>query len=138
MAAAKGLAFVTRVPVVAVSSLAAVACAARREGVVVAALDARGGYYYYAVYDNASSFPEEIRAADIGDGGALAALPYDVFASPAEAPAGWLGRERAAGRWLEAWPDAAALGRLAARDFERRGADDITILRPYYLKRGQV
>lgn len=138
MAAAKGLAFVTGVPLVAVSSLAAVASAAPGDGVVVTALDARGGYYFYAVYDNAGPYPEEVLAVDIGDEAALASLPYDVYAGPVKPPPAWLDRARPADRWLEVWPDAAALGRLGAQAFERRGADDVATLRPYYLKRGQV
>ncbi len=137
MAAAKGLAFVTGLPLVAVSSLAAVAAAACNDGVVVTALDARGGYYFYAAYDNTGSYPEEILAADIGDEAALASLPYDVYAGPVTPPA-WLRPGRPAGRWLDVWPDAAVLGRLGARAFDRRGPDDVATLRPYYLKRGQV
>lgn len=137
MAAAKGLAFVTGLPLVAASSLAAVAAAFRNDGVVVTALDARGGYYYYAAYDNAGPYPEEVLAPGIGDEAALARLPYDVYAGPIPPPA-WLRRDRPGARWLEVWPDAAVLGRLAARVFVRRGPDDAAALRPYYLKRGQV
>jgi tRNA threonylcarbamoyl adenosine modification protein YeaZ len=138
MAAAKGLAFVTGVPLVAVSSLAAVASAAPFDGVVVTALDARGGYYFYAVYDNAAVHPEEILAVDIGDEVVLASLPHDVYAGPVKPPAVCLSRARPASRWLEVWPDAATLGRLGAQAFELRGDDDVATLRPYYLKRGQV
>lgn len=138
MAAAKGVAFVTGLPVVAVSSLAAIAAAAPGKGAVVTALDARGGYYFYAVYDNAGPYPEEIRAAAIGDEAALASLPYDVYAGPVKPPAASLNGARPAVRWLELWPDAAALARLGERTFERRGADDVATLRPHYLKRGQI
>lgn len=137
MAAAKGLAFVTGLPLVAVSSLAAVAAAARNDGFVVTVLDARGGHYFYAAYDNTGSYPEEILTPSIGDEAALAGLPYDVYAGPIT-PSAWLRRRRPAGRWLEVWPDAGVLGRLGARIFGRRGPDDAATLRPYYLKRGQV
>ncbi len=137
MAAAKGLAFVTGIPVVAASSLAAVAAAARDGGVVVTTLDARGGYYFYAAYDVADRYPEEVLAPGIGDEAGLAELPFDVYAGPMPAPARFKG-ERPAGRWLEIWPDAATLGRLGARLFDRRGPDDVMTLRPYYLRRGQV
>jgi len=138
MAAAKGLAFVTGLPLVAISSLAAVASAAPGDGAVVTVSDARGGFYFYAVYDSAPPYPKEILAPDIGDELTLATLPYDVYAGPVSPPAAWLRRARPAGRWLEVWPDAAVLGRLGARAFERRGPDDVATLRPYYLKRGQV
>ena len=137
MAAAKGLAFVTGLPLVAVSSLAAIAAAAGNDGFVVTALDARGGYYFYAAYDNTGSYPEEILAPGIGDEAALARLPYDVYAGPTTPPA-WLKRGRPEECWLEIWPDAAVLGRLGVRVFDRRGPDDAATLRPYYLKRGQV
>jgi tRNA threonylcarbamoyladenosine biosynthesis protein TsaB len=136
MAAAKGLAFVTALPVVAVSSLAAIASAAGIRGNVVAVLDARGGYYFYAVYDCSGGYPGEAGAAAIGDAETVAALPYDVFAGP---PAQAL-REgtRRAVRWLEVWPDAVVLARLGVLAFRLRGADDLATLKPTYLKRGQV
>jgi tRNA threonylcarbamoyladenosine biosynthesis protein TsaB len=136
MAAAKGLAFVKALPVVAVSSFAAIASAAGSRGNVVTVLDARGGYYFYAVYDCSGEYPEETSPAAIGDGASVAALPYDVFVGP---PAAALrGRTRSAVRWLEVWPDAVVLARLGALAFRHRGADDLTTLRPKYLKRGQV
>jgi tRNA A37 threonylcarbamoyladenosine modification protein TsaB len=138
MAAAKGLAFVTGLPLVAVSSLAVIAAAARNDGIVLTVLDARGGYYFYAAYDNTGSYPEEILAPGIGDEAALGSLPYDAYAGPASPPEAWLKLTRPAGRWLEVWPDAAVLGRLGAQAFGRRGPDDVATLRPYYLKRGQV
>jgi len=136
MAAAKGLAFVTALPVVAVSSLAAIASAAGSRGNVVTVLDARGGYYFYAVYACSEAYPEEVEPAAIGDAATVAALPYDVFAGP-PAPALRGGTRRGA-RWLEVWPDAVVLARLGALAFRRRGADDLTTLKPKYLKRGQV
>ncbi len=138
MAAAKGLAFVTGLPVIAVSSLAAIAAAAGESGVVVATLDARGGYYFYAAYDTAAPLPAEIFSPRIGTEAALAALPYDVYAGPPAAAREWLGREPARARRIEVWPDAVVLGRLGVQEFERRGSDDVAVLRPVYLKRGQV
>jgi tRNA threonylcarbamoyladenosine biosynthesis protein TsaB len=132
MAAAKGLAFATGVPVVAASSLMALASRAGEKGTVVAALDARGGSYYYAVYDCRSGFPEEVEAPCLWDAAGLAAVEGDVFVGPAR-PEVWAG-----GPWLEMWPDAAALGRVGAVLYERRGADELAALRPEYLKRGQV
>lgn len=136
MAAAKGLAFVTALPVVAVSSLAAIASAAGSRGNVVTVLDARGGYYFYAVYDCSGEYPEEAGPAAIGDVATVAALSYDVFAGP-PAPA-LRGGTRRGVRWVEVWPDAVVLARLGALAFRRKGADDLTTLRPKYLKRGQV
>ncbi len=136
MAAAKGLAFVTALPVVAVSSLAAIAAAAGSRGNVATVLDARGGYYFYAVYDCSAGYPEEAVAAAIGDAATLAALSCDVFAGP-PAPA-LRGGPRRGVRWLEVWPDAVVLAGLGALAFRRRGADDLTTLRPTYLKRGRV
>jgi tRNA threonylcarbamoyl adenosine modification protein YeaZ len=136
MAAAKGLAFVTALPVVAVSSLAAIAAEAGSLGNVVTVLDARGGYYFYAVYDCSGEYPKETVPAAIGDAATLAALPYGVFAGP-PAPALRGGTQRDV-RWLEVWPDAVVLARLGALAFQRRGADDLVTLRPKYLKRGQV
>jgi tRNA threonylcarbamoyladenosine biosynthesis protein TsaB len=138
MAAAKGLAFVAGLPVIAASSLAAIASAAGESGVVVAALDARGGYYFYAAYDTAAAFPVEIFSPRIGTEAALTALPYDFYAGPPAAAPGWLERGPVRVRRVEVWPDAAVLGRLGVHAFNRRGSDDVAALRPVYLKRGQV
>lgn len=138
MAAAKGLAFVAGLPVIAVSSLAAIASAAGESGVVVAALDARGGYYFYAAYDNGRTFPVEIFSPRIGTEAALAALPYNVYAGPPAAAPDWLERVQARAHRVEVWPDAVVLGRLGVHAFEERGAEDVAALRPVYLKRGQV
>jgi tRNA threonylcarbamoyladenosine biosynthesis protein TsaB len=138
MAAAKGLAFVAGLPVVAVSSLAAIAKATEEPGVVVAAFDARGGFYFYAAYDNAPPYPKEVFPPRIGNEDALASLPYGVYAGPPAAASAWLEHAADDIRRLEVWPDAVVLGRLGAHAFERRGSDDVTTLRPNYLKRGQV
>ncbi|MGD8718821.1 MAG: tRNA (adenosine(37)-N6)-threonylcarbamoyltransferase complex dimerization subunit type 1 TsaB [Candidatus Zixiibacteriota bacterium] len=132
MAAAKGLAFATGVPVVAASSLMALASQTGERGTVVAALDARGGSYYYAVYDCRDGFPEEVETPALCGEVDLSAINGDVFVGPVR-PEGWAG-----GPWLEIWPDAAALGRVGAVLYERRGADELAALRPEYLKRGQV
>lgn len=139
MAAAKGLSFVTGLPVVAVSSLAAIASATGNRGTVVAVLDARGGYYFYAAYDPGPPDAEEILPPTIGDAESLAALPYDVYAGPPPAPENW--RRLTAGtrtRWLDVWPDATVLARVGASAFRRRGADDVATLKPNYLKRWRV
>ncbi|UCH78336.1 MAG: tRNA (adenosine(37)-N6)-threonylcarbamoyltransferase complex dimerization subunit type 1 TsaB [Candidatus Coatesbacteria bacterium] len=136
LAAAKGLAFVTGVPVVAVSSLAAVAAQAGTEGSVVAVLDARGGLYYYAAYRVAPAGVEELLPPALGTTAEIAALPYDTYAGPGAAPAAW--PDASAKTWLERWPDAVALARLGANTFRERGGDDLLTLRPTYLKGGQV
>jgi tRNA threonylcarbamoyladenosine biosynthesis protein TsaB len=138
MAAAKGLSFVTALPVVAVSSLAAIASATDSRGTVVAVLDARGGYYFYAAYDNAPPYPEEVLPPAIGDAESLAALPYDVYAGPLSAPVRWRKLAGPRARWLEVWPDATVLAPLGALAFRRRGPDDVATMKPNYLKRGQV
>lgn len=138
MAAAKGISFVTGLPVVAVSSLAAIAAAADSRGKLVAVLDARGGHYFYAAYDNALPYPEEILPPTIGDAESLATLPYDVYAGPVSAPRRWRRLAGPGGRWLEVWPDAAVLARLGVLAFRRRGPDDVETLKPNYLKRGQL
>jgi tRNA threonylcarbamoyl adenosine modification protein YeaZ len=138
MAAAKGLAFATGVRVIAVSSLAAIASAADEPGVVVAVMDARGGYYFYAAYDNVTPFPVEVFPPRIGNEAALATLRYDIYAGPPAGAPDWLEGAPKRLRRVEVWPDAAVLGRLGIRAFDQRGSDDVTRLRPIYLKRGQV
>jgi len=133
LAAAKGLAFVTGVPVVAVSSLAVVAVQAGPGASVVAVLDARGGLYYYGVYDVRAAGVDELLPPALGSAAEIATLPYAVYAGPGAAP--WRGREDKT--WLERWPEAGALARLAARAFRERGGDDLLTLRPTYLKKGQ-
>jgi tRNA threonylcarbamoyladenosine biosynthesis protein TsaB len=134
LAAAKGLAFVTGVPVVAVSSLAAIAAQAGTCGNVVAVLDARGGLYYYAAYDVGADGVEDLLPPALGPPGEITALPYDVYAGPGTAPAAW--PDGGGKTWLERWPDAVALARLGARVFRERGGDDPLTLRPTYLKGG--
>jgi tRNA threonylcarbamoyladenosine biosynthesis protein TsaB len=135
MAAAKGLAFVTDSPVIAIPSLEALAFASRCRGRTVALLDARGGLFFYAAYDCSGSFPEEATPAALGEGELLAAIEADAFVGPVQPPAF---REERAGRWVGVQPDAAALATLGARAYEIRGADDVATLRPTYVKRGQV
>jgi len=133
LAAAKGLAFVTSRPLVAVTSLKVIAAAAASTGGVVAFLDARGGLFYYAVYSRRAGDWEETVAPALGPWGDVAALPADVYAGPEPPPGGAEGAN-----WLEAWPDAATLATLGVREFELGGPADVASLRPLYLKRGQV
>lgn len=135
LAAAKGLAFVTGVPVVAVSSLAAVAAQVGLVGTVVAVLDARGGYYYYAAYDVGAGGVSELLPPALGSPAEIAALPYEVCAGPGPVPPAW--PDSAGKKWLERWPDAVALARLGGGAFRERGGDDLETLRPAYLKEGQ-
>ncbi|HUU56090.1 MAG TPA: tRNA (adenosine(37)-N6)-threonylcarbamoyltransferase complex dimerization subunit type 1 TsaB [bacterium] len=138
MAAAKGLAIITDLPVVAISSLEALAFASGCRGRTVALLDARGGLFFYAVYDCSGAFPEEVTPPALGDGELLAGLTADAFVGPAEPPASRRGRTGPTGRRFCVQPDAAALAALGVRAYGTRGADDITTLRPTYIKRGQV
>jgi len=138
MAAAKGLAFVTNTPVVAISSLEALAFASGCRGRTVALLDARGGLFFYAAYDCSGAFPEEETPPALGDGERLAGIEADAFVGPVQPPAPAGERIGRAGRWLCVQPDAGALATLGARAYAIRGADDITTLRPTYIKRGQV
>jgi tRNA threonylcarbamoyl adenosine modification protein YeaZ len=137
-AAAKGLAFVTGLPVVAISSLEALAFASGCRGRTVALLDARGGLFFYAVYDCSGEFPEEVRAPALGDGELFAGIEADAYVGPVEPPGLRSGPNNPPGRWVRVRPDAAALATLGARAYETRGGDDITTLRPTYVKRGQV
>jgi tRNA threonylcarbamoyladenosine biosynthesis protein TsaB len=130
MAAAKGLAFVTGVPVVAVSSLEALALASGLRGRTAAVFDARGGLFFYAIYDCAGAFPEEVTPPGLADAGLLARLDVDAFVGPDKPPADV--------RWVRVQPDAAALAVLGVRTYEARGRDDLATLRPAYIKRGQV
>lgn len=134
-AAAKGLAFVTGLPVVAISSLEALAYASGFRGRTVALLDARGGLFFFAAYDCSGTFPEERTPPALGDGELIAGVEADVFVGPVQPPA--LSGERT-GHWLSVQPDASALAVLGARAYKTRGADDIEALRPTYIKRGQV
>jgi tRNA threonylcarbamoyladenosine biosynthesis protein TsaB len=139
MAAAKGLAFVTGLPIVAISSLEALALASGCRGRTVALLDARGGLFFYAAYDCSGAFPEEAMPPALGDGELLAGIEADAFVGPVQPPE--LRREREEGpegRWTFVQPDAVALAALGARAYGTRGGDDIKTLRPTYITRGQV
>lgn len=135
MAAAKGLAFVTGLPVIAIPSLEVLAFASGCRGRTVALLDARGGLFFYAAYDCSGAFPEETTPPALADGELLAAMEADAFVGPMQ-PRAFRGER--AGLWVGVQPDASALATLGVRAYEIRGADDITTLRPTYVKRGQV
>jgi len=132
MAAAKGFAVITGVPVVAASALEALALAAGAGGRTVALLDARGGLFFYAAYDCSGEFPVEVEPAALATGERLAAMEVDAFVGPAR-PAAL--RE---GRWVNVQPDAGALAALGARAYGLRGGEDVATLRPTYIKRGQA
>lgn len=89
LATAGGISLAAGVPVAGVSSLEAVASAARAQGRIAAALDAGGGSVYHALFDVG------------GDG--LTRITPDTF-SPRAAVAG-----ETAPRAGDGWPDTAAL-----------------------------
>jgi tRNA threonylcarbamoyladenosine biosynthesis protein TsaB len=134
-AAAKGLAFVTGAPVIAIPSLEVLAFASGCQGRTVALLDARGGLFFYAIYDCSGAFPVEETSAALADGELLAGIAADAYVGPVRLPGV---AEEGGGRWLCVQPDAAALATLGARAYNIRGPDDIATLRPVYVKRGQV
>ena len=89
LATAGGISLAAGMPVAGVSSLEAIACAARTEGRIAAALDAGGGNVYHALFD--------------ADGKTITRVTPDAF-SPRAAIAHESGR-----RVGDGWPDGMAL-----------------------------
>jgi len=148
LATAKGIALVRGLPVVGVSSLAAMAwqaCRVGRSGLLCPVLDARRGEMYAAVHRVVGDRVEEVQAPFVAGAAGLArklsALPEPVllFGRLEDVPA----REVAditAGAvrlWPEGpgAPDAAAVAQLGRRRYDREGADDLAGLRPIYVRK---
>ena len=133
LAAVKGLAFATGTPVATVNSLAAVAVGAGMLGRGTAVFDARGGYYFAAVYRVESGWADEVTPTALATARDLEMFDCDWFAGPPPRP-----ESVPSTRWLEVWPRAATLARLGAAEYRLRGGCTLAVLRPNYLKRGQV
>lgn len=143
LATLKGLAFGSRKPVVPVSTLAALACAAPRADLpVVPMLDARRGEVYAGVFDRSGDLPEALvaegvytpaeliaklpeRCLLVGEGNALCG---DEIAQVLGA-----GVERS-----DAEPAASHVGALGARLLTRGGGIPAAEAVPHYLRRAEA
>ena len=145
--AAKTMAEVLRVPLVATDSLSVLAAGMEEERWIFVAVDARRGEVYHALF----------RVADEGSGPLPEAAEWMEVGSPpeaAEALRGWMektGEEPVlAGTGIEAfpeawpsrltrrpspWPQPGALARLCRRAFRRGEVADPILLTPMYLRR---
>lgn len=138
-AVAKGLSLGIGCPLVTISSLAAIAVGARRDGRVVTFIDARGGQYYYNFYvikggkilsEGLPSLGGWNDVRDASEGGVLAGVVADGACRRQ--------MESCSPALLPVIPEARILGELGAEKFRRFGGEDIRTLKPLYLKRGQV
>jgi tRNA threonylcarbamoyladenosine biosynthesis protein TsaB len=142
LATAKGFALAHDLPLVGISSLAAMAWASRAPvtGLVCPVLDAKRGEVYGALYRVEQGAVEEVRPAFVATAADLTAQlsalgePVTILAESDRLPPDI----RAALRdllWPEpVWPDATAIAELGQRRFAERGGDELGPLRPIYVR----
>jgi tRNA threonylcarbamoyladenosine biosynthesis protein TsaB len=137
---AQGIAFAADLPVVPVSTLAALALGAARftgHRRIAAALDARMGEVYWGCYAASDADAEPLSEEWVGAPGAVAAPPGEWFG----AGSGWLAYgttlsgQLAVGGWLgECYPRAGDVARLAADPRRRADWVDAERALPIYLR----
>jgi len=142
LATAKAIAFSRQVPLVGVSSLAAMAWQVRDRisGLLCPVLDAKRGDLYAACYrllpDGLAPVAAEFVANPRELVDKLTAIdePITAFGQWGEVPVGDLGSVTI---WSEeeVLPDALAVAQLARRHYAERGADDIGPLHPIYVRK---
>ena len=146
LATAKGIALAHGLPLVGVSSLAAMAWQMQEavKGLMCSALDARRGDLYAAVYRTGRAGLEQIKADFVAKPTELAAAlaelgePVTVFGQLPPAAAAQLeqpGGEHVTVLRSPVLPDALAIAELGRRRFEAHGADDLPSLRPIYIRK---
>ena len=147
LATAKAIAFSRQVPLVGVSSLAAMAWPVRDRisGLLCPVLDARRGDLYAACYrplpDGLAPVAAEFVAnpRELIDKLTAIGEPVTVFGQWGEVPVGDLtGADLGSvtiGSEEEVLPDALAVAQLARRHYAERGADDIGPLHPIYVRK---
>ena len=146
LATAKALALARDLPLVGISSLAAMAWQMRDTlgGLLCPMLDARRGELYAALYRTTGEGVEVVEPEFVATAPAVAerlrAREQEVtlFGQTDRVPATEIARSIGdRGRlWCDevVLPDALAVGQLARRRFAARGGDDIASLRPIYVR----
>jgi len=147
LATAKGICLAWNLPLVGVSSLAAMAWQRRAwiTGLACPVLDARRGEVYGGAFRAGEGWVERVQGEFVANAAGLAERvgglrePVTVFGQTdliplAEIEAALSGRAQVLSE-QPILPDAAAVARLGEIRFRERGADDLASLRPLYVRK---
>jgi len=142
LATAKGIAFARGLPLVGVSSLAAMAWQMRASlpGLLCPIIGAKRGECYAAIYRVSEAAVELIEGEfvatphEIAERLAGRGEPVTVFGEVDQLSADGRAQLGEACHSGPIWPDAAAVAALGAQRYAQRGGDDLASLRPIYVR----